>query len=316
MFLSPKSTTVKVAVQYASMASTQKETVTGSISPAKAGRLVIVEVRADGSWSEAARTTTDSTGQYKAQFGIADLGDQQVRVRVEKDGRQKAVVSTASPVKVLNPTQLQVAVPKFARTDRPLRISGRVGPAAARMVSIEQSADGQTWTSVGQGTSAPNGQFTVTASGFSAGDTQLRVTVAASDTEASTSSDAQAVSVEDYKAAGRKYLQIVAPLNKLIDEYNTLTTDFGRARELAKKMSTESTKEARQLRKYAYWPQEVKSAVDLLAKRCILEADYYHQLANTKTTAEFLGLDYPETSKAADNAPVVIRAALGLPKRD
>lgn len=317
LFLSPKDTEVEFKLADPSMSSADTQAASGSVSPAESGRVVVVSVRGESGWDDAARTTTDDTGGYRVEFPMTENGDHKVRVRVEQDGRKRAVTSPAKTVTVLSPTQLQTEVPKFARTDRPLPISGRVGPAAARSVIIESSTDGQHWTEAGAGSSSPDGKFTLAATGLVPGAAQVRVRVTESEANAAAVSTAQPISVEDYKAAGQEYLAIVAPYNKILNEYDKLP-DFGTFtifQASRAKMSKALTRQARRLRAYPYWPQEVKASIELLASSNILEADHDNRLARAKSQSEWNEIAFPDLPKGAANAPVVIRAALGLPKR-
>jgi hypothetical protein len=315
---SPKASEVSFTLAQASLASMQNESVQGVVVPAESGRSVVIEIAGDGGWSEIARTTTDSAGTFKVAFPMTARGPHKVRVRVDAKGRHKAVTTAAKAVRVLEPTQLEAQIPKYARTDRPLKVSGRVSPASSRTVHLETSPDGQTWSPAGAGKSdATSGQYTLRANGLAPGALQVRVTVENSDTAASTVSETQTVSVEDYKAAGSRYLAIVEPVNRLLDQYNALSdTDFTGFKALVPKLSKAETVQARQFRAYAYWPREVQGYIALLVKMDILDADYWNLSAHSKNWADANSISAPDLPKGADNAAALTREALGLPKRD
>jgi len=318
-FFSPRESSVSATVAHASLASTASQSLEGVVSPEESGRLVILQIEGQTGWVEVARTTTDAAGVFKLSFPMTDLGEHGVRVRVEADGRAQAATSAVENVLVLQPTQVQVRVPRFARADKPLRVAGRVAPAVGpRTVNIETSPDGQTWSPGGQSTAdAATGQFTVAARKLSPGQLYIRVTIDESAEAATATSKPRVVSVEDYVAAGHRYLQIVAPTNKLIEQLNALSAyaSYTVYKPICAKLSVALSKEAKQFRRYAYWPREVEKYIAVLAKANVLRADFYNQLGNADSSAEFAAISSPDLPKGADNAAALTREALGLPKR-
>ncbi|HWJ09400.1 MAG TPA: hypothetical protein VNS46_08495 [Nocardioides sp.] len=316
---SAKSSQVSLTVGTSSLSSLDLQTAEGTVAPAKAGRLVIVEARSEGAWTELGRATTDADGSYALEFAMTDRGEVAIRARVVKEGRFEQAVSASTDVAVLEPSQVEVRVPASARTDKALKLSGRVIPAGVRTVRVETSSDGQKWTAVGTSESSAGGQFTVLARDLLAGPTMMRVSVEASDTTAATSSTGTEVAVEDYKAAGKRYLAIVTPANNLLDKWDEVNVDgvdVTDIQKLSRELSKAYTKEARNFRDYAYWPAEIQQEIELLARGSVLRADFYHRLAKAESIAEGNELAYPSGPKGAATAPVVIREALGLPKRD
>jgi hypothetical protein len=69
-------------------------------------------------------------------------------------------------------------------------------------------------------------------------------------------------------------------------------------------------------RRYASWPKEVSHNISLMVEEDLLLADFYHALSRASSIAEYNATAYPELPKGAASAPVLVRAALGLPKRD
>lgn len=316
---SPKSTGLSYSVAQSSLSSTETQTVRGEVTPTQSGRLVVVELGDGSSWVRAGTTTTDSAGTFELSFPMTVRGEMSVRVRVEAEGRYEAVTAKTKTVRVLEPTQIEAQIPRFARADRALRIAGRVTPAGARTVHAETSTDGQNWVEAGQTTArAGSGKFSVSAARLNSGTVQVRVTVDETETSASVIGKARSVSVEDYKAAGRRYLAIATPANKALDAWDAAaeSNDLTRYKAASAKASRAKTIAARQFRAYAYWPREVKGYIALLAKSATLYADFYNRLAHVKTIAETYAISWPELPKGANNAAALTRAALGLPKRD
>lgn len=319
VLFSPKDSNLTYSLEYTSLPSNQEQTVTGTVDPAEGDRLILIEVKGSASWVEATRTTTDSSGKFAISFPMTERGTAEIRVRAESKGRQKAVSATPQTVKVLDPTQVEAQIPRFARADKPLRVSGRVIPAGSRTVFVETSNDGQTWSTAGQAsTRAESGKYTVSATGLAQGTLQVRVAVEEADTSAAFVGEPKPVKVEDYKAAGRRYLSIVGPTNKLRDELNAADagTNLERFTVVAARLSKAETLEVKRLRGYAYWPREVKPSIALLAQSGVIWADYHNRLSHADDFDDAYAISWPKDAKGADNAPALIRAALGLPKRD
>lgn len=319
LFLSPKSSDISAEASATSFALGQPATVTGSVTPAAADRVVVLEQRTNDAWTEVDRSATDAVGEYTFELSMSDKGDGELRTRVLDAGRQSEAASAAIAVKVLDPTQLEATISKFARADRALRIPGRVTPAAERAVVVETSPDGQTWTQAATATSAPaNGKFMARVPGLRPGRVQVRVRVDESASAAEVVGKSAKVSVEDYGAAGKRYLEIVKAGNALITQVNEMSDylNYTAYQAISAKLSKARTAEAKAFRQYAYWPREVKANIELLAKSSDLSADMYNQLANAKSESAYFAVDAPVEPKGADNAPALIRAALGLPKRE
>lgn len=318
-FLSPKPTRASFTLARAYITPTVNESVHGVISPAEDGRLVTIEVATVTGWREVARTSTDSSGTFSLTFPLTKLGSNRVRVRIPSRGRHQALTAAvAKPVLVLEPTELDAQIPRFARADEALQISGRVTPPSNRTVHLETSTDGQSWTSLGTSkTSATTGQFSVAAGALRAGTVHVRLTVDRSDTAASAVTRPKSLSVEDYRAAGRRYLAIVAHYNELVDQYDALgDTDFAGFKALTPKLSQAASVQSRAFRAYAYWPREVRHYISLLIQEDILDADYWNLVAHADDFAEANSISLPKLPQGAENAAALTRDALGLPKRD
>jgi hypothetical protein len=128
-------------------------------------------------------------------------GSVDLRARVAADGRLQATIGDAVGVLVLAPSQLQARVSRFARTDRPLKIAGRVSPVdGPRHVVLQTSPDGQVWTEVGDPTAdATSGQFAVRGGPLAAGQAKVRVLVDATSRAAEVRTRVFSVSVEATK---------------------------------------------------------------------------------------------------------------------
>ena len=160
-------------------------------------------MQTDESWTELDRSATDTLGEYRFELpspprrATASSGP-----GVLDAGRQSEATSDAIAIKILDPTQLEAQVRKFARADRTMLIPGRVTPAAKRDIIVETSPDGQTWTQATTTTSAPaNGKFVAQLDGLTPGPIQIRIRVDESAASAPTIGDPTRVSVEDYEAA-------------------------------------------------------------------------------------------------------------------
>lgn len=318
LFLSPTDTDISTQVSETSVAVGQRTTVSGAVTPTAADRVVVLEQRFGGGWTEIDRSATDALGEYQFEVPMTDKGKGQVRTRVLEAGRLADSTSEPVAVAVLDPTQLETQVRKFARSDHALIIPGRVTPAAEREVVVETSPDGQTWTQATTTTSsAKSGKFAAQLDGLKPGPVRVRIRVEQSDTAAATVGKASKVSVEDYKAAGKRYLAIVKDANALLTQLNEMSDylDYTAYQDIYAKSSQARSAEAKAFRQYAYWPREVKANILLLAQSDDLWADTYNQLANAKSSSEFYAISSPTVPKGSDNAPVIIRSALGLPKR-
>jgi hypothetical protein len=319
LFLSPKSSDISAELSATSFAVGEQATVSGSVTPPIADRVVVLERRMDGAWTDVDRSATDAVGEYTFELLMSEKGNGELRTRVLDAGRLSEAASSTIAVKVLDPTLLEAQVSKFARADRAMRIPGRVTPPGKRAVIVETSPDGLTWTQVATATSAAaNGKFMARVTGLKPGPVQVRVRVDESASAAEVVGKTARVSVEDYKTAGKRYLEIVKPGNALSRQINGMSDylDYTAYQDIYAKLSKARTKEAKAFRQYAYWPREVKANIELLAKSDDLSADMYSQLANAKSESAFIAVDVPVEPKGADNAAALIRAALGLPKRE
>jgi hypothetical protein len=123
--------------------------------------------------------------------------------------------------------------------------------------------------------------------------------------------------VEDYVAAGKRYLEIVGPSNAYLDELNGAIErrQFSELRSTTARASDMSSREAKDFQRYPSWPKAVEKDIDVLARGLLLEADYYNSVAKAGSLGDADAVGLPTYPKGYDNAPVLIRAALGLPKR-
>jgi hypothetical protein len=317
-FLSPQDSEISALASESSLAVGHEVTISGSIAPAVADRVVVLEQHSSGTWTETDRSATDALGEYVFTVPMTAQGAGEWRTRVLDAGRPSEATSTPLAVNVLEPTRVDAKVTRYARTDRPLRISGRVAPAEARAVILEASSDGESWTEVGKATSrGESGKFLVTAKGLEPGTIHVRVRIEESETSAAALGRAARVSVEDYKAAGKRYLAIVKHANSLIEQLNGMSDslDYTAYQGLHAELSKVQSAQAKAFRQYAYWPREVQANIALLAQSDDLWADTNSQLANADSADEYYGIPYPRGPKGADNAAALVRAALGLPKR-
>jgi hypothetical protein len=149
----------------------------------------------------------------------------------------------------------------------------------------------------------------------------IRATAAQTDTATATTAKEVTVLVEDYKAAGARYLAIVAGGNKAIDRLNDMI-DAGASqaalRVQAEAVSKAISKQAKDFRAYRGWPREVATIVADLARQDVVEADNFHMRAQSRSVEE-----WNQIAEQLNAAPDVggadaarIRDILGLPKRN
>lgn len=316
-FFSPTPTkvTVSVAAQ-ATLGTDEPRQIKGTISPAEGGRLVFIEIRSGkGEWNEVARAVTDATGTYKAEFPVTDKGAYDLRVRVQEDGRKQGASATEA-VMVLSPTRLSVKVPGLARTDVPLRIRGSITPGIDRQVVIERSVSRNSWESVAKTTTSDSGRFKFVLKGLERDTIRVRVRVPATEFDTEAASPTSKVVVEDYEAAGRRYLEIVEEGNQISTQWNN-AAGFELAREtaFARDKAQAELKMVEDLRAYRHWPADVQDWVLGLAEVATRSADYNTQLSQARSEDEWDDVPSPGDDDWHDELVVRIRDLLGLPPR-
>jgi hypothetical protein len=123
----------------ASVDALQGPTVSGSVSPARAGVRILIQVRrADGSYGTVATATTGSTGAYRGRlvYGYGQLITQTVRSAYRSANRPRWEISASGRVKrvrVLNAVITRTTAAEVART---YRKGCPVGPSKLRTIRM------------------------------------------------------------------------------------------------------------------------------------------------------------------------------------
>ena len=116
------------------------------------------------------------------------------------------------------------------------------------------------------------GTATAKVSGLAGGNWHIRGSGDQTDTASATTGTEVTLLVEDYKAAGAKYLAIVAAGNKAVNKLNSLIdadASLSKVRKQAAVLSHAYTQQAKNFRAYKGWPREVAPVIAELAKACV-----------------------------------------------
>ncbi|WP_460968321.1 hypothetical protein [Pedococcus soli] len=212
------------------------------------------------------------------------------------------------------------------RNDQTISFTGVLKPSGG-LVNLEKSKDGTTWTIAQRGVkSGADGAFKTSVKGTPAGTWHFRAGVEATSLATSADSSAVKVIVEDYKAAGAKYLAIISELNGTINASNDAVNAYNANNSSANERAVRATdaaessaagSAAKALRAYKGWPRQVAPIVEAMAKSLVLESDALNLMAKAAGIDERNAL-YPMADSAhleGNKAAATIREALGLPQR-
>ena len=115
--------------------------------------------------------------------------------------------------------------------------------------------------------------------------------------------------------AGRRYLEIVAPYNKALEELETAAND-GRSwttvRALAARVAETNKSHGLALRSTA-WPEEVRTAMADLVAEIDTAQRYWESAARAKTVDELAGAIRSASRHTGAEPAGQVRAGLGLP---
>ncbi|GAA2735265.1 hypothetical protein GCM10009867_17180 [Pedococcus aerophilus] len=320
-FMSPHDSTVTLVADTSTAVPGKPVTVTGTVSPAVAHRVVelAVATTAGGAYTPAGTATTDATGRFQTTWTPAQAGKAWVQATAIELGRDQEAQSTAAAVTVRTPATLTLKLSAPAiRTTAAATVTATVAPAGGA-VTLEKSSDGTTWTSVPT-TTGKGGAATAKLSGLAGGTWHIRGMAAQTDTAGEATGKEATLLVEDYKAAGAKYLAIVAAGNNAVIKLNSMI-DAGASqaalRKQAEIISKAYTQEAKALRAYKGWPREVAPVVTDLAKQSVLSSDDFHMRAQSRGVDEWneVAAQGDAAAAAASADAARIRDMLGLPKR-
>jgi hypothetical protein len=321
-FLSPHDSTVKLTADTSAAVPGKPVTLSGAVTPAVANRVVelAVATSASGPFTVTGTTVTDSAGRFQTTWAPAAAGPAWVRATAVELGRDQSAQSSTTGMTVRAPATLTLKLSApTTRTTAPATVTATLGPAGGT-ITLEKSADGETWTPV---TAKPgkNGTATAKLTGLAGGTWHVRAKAAQTDTASEAVSKDATLLVEDYKAAGARYLAIVAPGNKEVDKLNSLidaNASLAALKKEAAALSKAYTHQATNFRAYKGWPREVAPVIADLAKQCVLDADDFHMRSQARSFQEWNDqASSTETSTAAGaSAAARARDLLGLPKRN
>lgn len=320
-FLSPHDSTVTLTADALTAVPGKPVTVVGTVTPAADHRVVelAITTTAGGPYTPAGTATTDASGRFQTTWTPAQAGTAWVQATAIELGRDQEAHSTAAAVTVRTPATLtlKVSAPAITTTTA-ATVTATVTPAGGA-VTLEKSADGALWTPLPT-TVGTGGAATARLSGLAGGTWHIRGNSEQTDTASAATAKEATLLVEDYKAAGAKYLAIVTPGNKAVDKLNNMI-DAGASqsalRKQAEVLSKAYTQEAKALRAYKGWPREVAPVVADLAKQSVLASDDFHMRAQSRSVAEWNQIaDQGNAAALASNSDAArIRDMLGLPKR-
>ncbi len=321
-FLSPHDSAVMLTANASSAVPGEPIPVTGEVTPAAANRVVELSVASGpgGPFTSSGTAVTDAAGRFHASWTPAQAGHVWVRATALELGRDQQAQSAPAQVTVRTPATLALKLSSTAiRTTAATTVTATLTPAGGA-ITLEKSADGQTWTSLPT-TAGKGGTATAKVSGLAGGNWHIRGSGDQTDTASATTGTEVTLLVEDYKAAGAKYLAIVAAGNKAVNKLNSLIdadASLSKVRKQAAVLSHAYTQQAKNFRAYKGWPREVAPVIAELAKACVLDADDFHMRSQARSVDEWnQQADAANASaRTGDSAAARARDLLGLPKRN
>lgn len=320
--LSPHDSTVTVAADASAAVPGKALPLTGTVTPSRPNRVVTLGVATSpgGPYTNAGTAITDVAGRFQTAWTPTQAGKVWIQATAVELGRDQQAQAMSAPVIVRTPATLTLTLSATAiRTTAALTVTATVAPVGGT-VTLEKSADGQTWTAVPV-TPGKNGTATAKLAGLAGGTWHIRGRATQTDTAGAATSQETPLLVEDYKAAAAKYLAIVATGNAAVDKLNSLI-DSGASLSSVKRqaaiLSRAYTQQAKDFRGYKTWPREVAPVIADLAKACVLDADDFHMRSQVRTIDEWNAqADRGNASADAGSAAAArARDLLGLPKRN
>lgn len=322
-FLSPHDSTVSVVADSANATPGKPLPLAGNVTPAVANRVVeISTARAhSGPYTSAGTAVTDAAGRFAMNWSPTEPGPVWVRASAVTLGRDQQANSSPVALTVRTPATLTLKAGAAAvRTTGNTTVSATLAPAGGT-VTFEKSLDGQTWSALEAAPAAKAGEATAKIAGLTGGLWHIRATAAETETATEATAKEVTILVEDYAAAGAKYLSIVAAGNQANTKLNNMI-DAGASQAALKKqaevISKAFTKQAKLFRDYKGWPREVAPVVADMAKQTVIDADNFHLRSQSKSVTEWN--EIADSGNAAANAAsddaARIRDILGLPKRN
>ncbi len=323
---SPKASTVMLEATQSAVVG-EPATLSGIVTPARSDRVVRMAFgqSENGPWLPGPEAATDSAGRFAQSHVPTEAGEVWLRATAVPLGRDQEATSTPVKLMVRVVTALSLtSSADVARTDKSMSLSGVLTPAGGTL-KLEKSSDGASWAPENAiPVVADDGAFKFTLKNVPAGSWQFRAAAAETPVATSATSKPVNVVVEDFKAAGEKYLALIAPVNKTIvatnaagDAYDGSAASLKALKNAAGRQSEALSKAAKELRAYPGWPREIAATVESFAKHAVVEADGYSLMSKASTLEEFdIYLSEIRDEQSAAYAEVAaIREALGLPKR-
>lgn len=321
-FLSPHDSTVRITADTSAAVPGKPVIVAGSVTPTAAHRVIELAVATspEGPFTPAGTAATDAAGRFQTTWTPAQAGKAWVKATAVQLGRDQEAQSVPVALTVRAPATLTLKLSATAiRTTGVATVTATVAPAGAE-VTLETSPNGSTWTPV---TSTPgkNGTATAKLTGLTGGTWHIRGTAAQTETATAATSKEATLLVEDYKAAGAKYLAIVAKSNKQVEKLNTLLdadSSLAEVKKQAAALSAAYSQAAKEMRAYKGWPRAVAPVIADLAQASVIDADHFHLLSQVRTLDEWNQESEATYDQARAGGDVAARARdlLGLPKRD
>ena len=303
-------------------------TLSGALTPAKAGLAVRLESSTGGPFSSTGQAAaTDGAGSYSLSFTPSEPGALTLRVEVTdgsdttRSSAVKLTVLAASTVSAALTGPVEVAVAAKAT------VTGKVTPAAAgRQVTAQTSTDGTTWTdTAATATTDAAGAYSLRLPTQTAGPLILRISVAATGSAAQGASGLLRLYVADYKAAGAHYLACVKPDNAAIDVNVNATNAFNRGAISFTALKRTNGAQAAADRAeivcmHSYlWPPSVAGLIADFQAQDAVDADYENQASRAKNLTDYNAIGNATTWTTAVNEiggdAAKIRRLLGLPAR-
>ena len=170
---------------------------------------------------------------------------------------------------------------------------------------IDRPVDGTSWTPLPT-TAGTGGAATAKLSGLAGGTWHIRGTSAQTDTASAAAAKEATLLVEGYKAAGAKYLAIVAKPNKAISKLNNLLDADASLASLKKQaalLSAGVTQEAKDFRAYKGWPRAVAPVIEELAKASVVDADHFHLMSQVAASTSGTS-SWPMRTRTAKARPL------------
>lgn len=325
---SSKPPTVSLATSLASITQGASVTLSGAVTKHEAGIIVTLQSLAGSTYKATGQqATTDASGAY--QFTYTPLSPGKTSLRVEIANGKKPVDSTPVSVTALSPVDLKLSVsgPKEVDVAKTVKIVGTIDPAVpGAVVTIQSSSAGTAFTATAASVSLVGRTFTATvpAPGGATGSVQLRASIAATASSATTTSPSVSVYFADYRADGAAYLACVKTDNALNDALSATITKYNNGSATLTKLKaamaavSKGDKDEASCFAARTWPPSVAGLVADLGTSLDVTSDIENQAAKTSNISDFnarFDSTFDSAAHRGSSDAATIRARLGLPAR-